>query len=152
MPRVMSLRRWCVVFSCLQFAALAQTPDTATIRGRVEDQSHASVTGVRITATNALNGFTRSTESDASGRYSLAGLPVAGRYQISAEKQGFATGTLKDVTLRAGATATVDLELRVASQVTEATVTGIVGEVRADEPQLGNWLGSTEVQSTPLLN
>src|SRR5579884_762270 len=152
MPRVMSLRRWCVVFSCLQFAALAQTPDTATIRGRAEDQSHAAVSGVRITVTNALNGFVRSTESDASGRYSLAGLPVAGRYEISAQKPGFATGTLSDVTLRAGATATVDLELRVAGQVTEATVTGIVGEVRADEPQLGNWLGSTEVQSTPLLN
>ncbi|HZQ50663.1 MAG TPA: TonB-dependent receptor [Bryobacteraceae bacterium] len=148
----MSLRRWCVVFSCLQFAALAQTPDTATIRGRAEDQSHAAVSGVRITVTNALNGFVRSTESDASGRYSLAGLPVAGRYEISAQKPGFATGTLSDVTLRAGATATVDLELRVAGQVTEATVTGIVGEVRADEPQLGNWLGSTEVQSTPLLN
>src|SRR5579885_973745 len=124
MPKVLSLRRCWFVFSCLQFAAVAQTPDTATIRERVEDQSHAAVSGVCITATNALNGFARSTETDVSGRYSLAGLPVAGPYRISADTQGFATRTLNDITLRAGATATVDLELRVAGQTTKATVTG----------------------------
>lgn len=67
----MSLSRWYFVFSCFGIAAVAQTPDTATIRGRVLDQSHASVSGVRINAKNTLTGFARSTETDLSGWYSL---------------------------------------------------------------------------------
>ena len=54
----------------------AQTPDTATINGRAVDQSHAGVAGVTITATNSQSGLKRTAESDSSGDFSLAGLPI----------------------------------------------------------------------------
>ena len=68
----------------------SQTPDTATIQGQVIDPSRAAVSGVRVVARNTQSGWERAAVSDAAGNYSLAGLPVAGTYEITAAKQGFA--------------------------------------------------------------
>src|SRR2546429_696044 len=94
--------------------ALAQTPDTATIQGRVVDPSRAVVPGVELTVKNAQTGLTRSVKTDDSGKFSVAGLPVAGEYNITAGKQGFAEAHLNNLTLVGGITAHVDLQLNVA--------------------------------------
>jgi hypothetical protein len=44
------------------------------------------------------------------------------------------------------------LQLNVSSGQTQISVTGIAGDVRTDQPQLGTRLGEVEVQETPLLN
>jgi hypothetical protein len=60
---VAGLRRWCVLVGILLFyfsmVVPAQTPDTATIHGRVVDQSQAAVPEVQITVQNTLTGFQR---------------------------------------------------------------------------------------------
>jgi Carboxypeptidase regulatory-like domain len=61
----------------------AQTPDTATLQGTITDPSHAVVSGAHITATNESTGLTRAVDSDSTGRFTLAGLPVAGDYTVS---------------------------------------------------------------------
>jgi len=130
----------------------AQTPDTAIITGRVTDQSSAAVAGVEITAENQLTGLERSTQTDASGVYSLAGLPVAGSYTLTAHKEGFTSADLSDIALAGGTSAELDLQLNVAGGQTKVTVTGVPGEVRADEPQLGDRLSAPQMENTPLLN
>jgi hypothetical protein len=129
----------------------AQTPDTATILGRVVDQSHAVVPSVQVTATNALTGLKRTATTDANGRFSLSGLPVAGAYEVVATKSGFAAARLADVSLAGGTTAELSLQLNVAGGTTQVTVTGVVGEVHTDGPQLGDRLDSAQTESTPLL-
>src|ERR1017187_6192305 len=62
----------------------AETPDTATIHGRVVDQSHAAVAGVDVTVTNSQTGLKRTAQSESSGDFSITGLPVSGSYTISA--------------------------------------------------------------------
>src|ERR1039458_2779125 len=71
------------LFLCAS-AVLAQTPDTATIQGQVTDPSRAAVPGVRVAARNQQTGLERTALTDGAGNYSLAGLPVAGSYQIAA--------------------------------------------------------------------
>src|ERR1019366_1172155 len=100
-------------------AVLAQTPDTATIQGQVTDPSRAAVPGVRVAARNQQTGLERTALTDGAGNYSLAGLPVAGSYQIAATRQGFADAQVKDVTLAGGATASIDLQLRVSGGQTQ---------------------------------
>ena len=78
--------------------ALAQTPDKATIQGQVTDRSRAAVPGVHIAARNQQNGLERTALTDAAGNYSLPGLPVAGAYEITATKQGFADAHIRDDT------------------------------------------------------
>ena len=129
----------------------AQTPDTATIHGRVVDQSHAAVAGVDVTVTNSQTGLKRTAQSESSGDFSITGLPVSGSYTISASKQGFATAALDKVEVSGGGSADVSLQLNVASGQSQITVTGAVGEVRTDQPQLGQLLDTHQMDATPLL-
>jgi hypothetical protein len=134
------------------FGVLAQTPDTATIQGQVTDASRAAVTGVQVAAKNQQTGLERTVLTDGAGNYALAGLPVAGTYEITASKQGFADAQVKDVTLAGGATAGINLQLNVAGGQTQVTVIGTVGEVRTDAPQIGTRLGEEQIDETPLLS
>ena len=130
----------------------AQTPDTATIHGQAMDQSRAAVPGVEVTATNTVSGFQRGAQTDPMGKFSLAGLPIAGAYEITAHKEGFADTQLRNVTISGGRTAEITLQLHAAGGQTEVTVTGVVGEVRADQPQLGDHLSAAQMEETPLPN
>src|SRR5580698_2658304 len=111
----------------LSFVLAAQTPDTATLRGQVIDQTHAGVTMVQVTVTNTQTGFKRTAQTDESGSYSMAGLPI-GTYDVAASKQGFAEMKPANITLAGGTTADVDLQLNAAGGQTQVTVTGAVGE------------------------
>src|ERR1039458_7899253 len=133
-------------------ALFAQTPDTATIQGQVTDQSHAAVAGAQVAAKNRQTGFERTALTGAGGNYSLAGLPVAGQYVITASKQGFADAQLKDVAIAGGATAVIDLQLNVAGGKTAVTVTGTVGEVQTGAPQIGTLIGERQIDDRPLLS
>lgn len=81
---------------------LAQTPDTATIQGRITDQSSAAVGKAEITVTNSMTGQKRTAETDVSGYFSVAGLPIAGNYNVTAHKEGFADGEAHAITLVGG--------------------------------------------------
>ncbi len=135
----------------LSLALSAQTSDTATVRGHVLDPTHAAIAGAKITAVNAQTGALRTTVSQADGTYTLSGLPIAGAYTIVATHPGFQPATVSNITLIGGATATVNLDLGVTAGATTVTVTGTVGAVRSDEPQLGDHLSIQRIQNTPLL-
>ncbi len=124
----------------------------AGIHGRVVDASHAGIEGVHVMAKNRGLGLTRTAVTDASGAFLLASLPVAGGYEITAGKAGFAGAQLTNIDLLAGTTAELTLELSVAGGQTEVTVTGVAGAVRADEPQLGEHLDGEQAAEVPLLN
>lgn len=132
-------------------ALVAQSSDTATLRGHVTDPSHAAVAGATISATNAQTGAVRTTKTDASGNYTLAGLPVGGTYTLSASQGGAETASVPNLSLIGGASATVDLSLAPGTQSQVVTVTGTVGTVRADQPQLGDNLSAREIDEVPLL-
>ncbi|MGB6482314.1 MAG: carboxypeptidase regulatory-like domain-containing protein [Candidatus Acidiferrales bacterium] len=137
------------IFSLRLFA---QTPDTATIQGRITDQSSAAVSGAEITVTNSATGERHTTETDASGNFSIAGLPIAGNYDVTVHKDGFAEGQANAITLIGGRTATLAFQLNVAGAQTQVTVTGAVGEVSTDEPQLGIHISAAQAQEIPLYN
>ena len=133
-------------------AASAQTPDTATIRGTVADQTHAVVTGAVVKVTNIDNGLDRTAVTNSSGQYSIVGLPIAGEYDVTANKQGFAETRVAHVKLEGGNTAVISLALNVTGGKTEVTVVGAAGELRTDQPQLGIWLSQQQINETPLPN
>src|SRR5580698_9512701 len=88
-------------------AASAQTPDTATIRGTVADSTHAVVVGAAVKVTNIVSGLNRSAVTNSTGEYSIGGLPIAGEYEVTANKQGFAETQLAHVTLEGGSTTVI---------------------------------------------
>jgi hypothetical protein len=136
----------------LALPLFGQTPDLATLHGRVTDPSHAAAAGASVSAANTVSGVKRTVLTDAQGGFQLAGLPVAGEYTVTATRQGFAAATVGGITLAAGTTADIHLELSVAPGQAQVTITGAVGEVRTDGPQLGNRLSAEQIESTPLLS
>jgi hypothetical protein len=143
--------RCLILISCLfvSLAIFGQTPDSSTLQGEVSDQSHAVVPGVEIKAVNMLTGAARSTQTNAAGKFTLSGLPI-GTYIVTARKNGFADLS-HELTLIGGTTAAVRFQLSIAGGNTEVVVTGVAGEVRSDEPQLGDRLGPVQIDQTPLL-
>jgi hypothetical protein len=150
------MAQWSYLSTALLFSLsallMAQTPDTASIRGQVVDQSHEPVADVRIQLVNTLNQAERSAQSDNSGYFSLEGLPIAGAWSVTATKPNFADAHVANLTLQGGTGAQINLQLDLAGGQTHVTVTGVAGEVRTDEPQLGDRLDSNQMNETPLFN
>ncbi len=130
----------------------AQTPDTAILHGHVTDQTRAPIAGVDIKVSNSLTGVARTARTDPDGDFTLAGLPVAPSYRITADKQGFAQSKSSDISLGGGTEASVNLVMSVAAGQTQITVTGVAGEVRTDAPQLGDRIAGRQLEETPMLN
>ncbi len=149
----MSRNLWILLLPALLFvySSSAQTPDTATLRGQVTDSAHAAVSGARITAVNAQTGIERTTQTGASGEFSLSGLPTSGTWRIAATKESFAEASVSGLQLTGGRTADIDLQLNVAAGQTAVTVTGVAGEVHTDQPQIGIQLTAQEAENVPLL-
>src|SRR5256714_15634262 len=98
-------RRLVILFTALTLAiqfglavpARAQVAN-AVITGIVTDAQSGVLPGVTITVRNAESGVTRTIITETNGRYRLGGLPP-GRYNLTAELQGFATIDVRDITL-----------------------------------------------------
>ncbi|HTQ61470.1 MAG TPA: carboxypeptidase regulatory-like domain-containing protein [Candidatus Solibacter sp.] len=131
-------------------SVLAQTPDAAGIRGQVLDQSRGAVAGVDLTLTSEMTGAEHTAQTEESGVFVFAGVPI-GRYMLLAHKQGFAD-VKREIVLEGGTTANVELRLSVSESNVQVFVTGSAGEIRTDEPQLGDRLGQEQIQEMPLLN
>ncbi len=144
--------RFICIAAMLSLRAWGQTPDTATIRGRLVDPSQAAIAHAQITATDTLTGAKRTTESSDTGDFQFAGLPIAGAYEIVAKKEGFAEQRAAQVTLEGGTTADLTLQMNIAGGQTAIMVTGVAGEVRTDQPQLGIHLDEQQIEETPLPN
>jgi hypothetical protein len=150
------MRRFAILFVILVFGSpyymAAQTPDTATLSGMVQDSTHAAIPNAAVSVTNQLTSLHRITQTNGSGQFSLTGLPVAGTYDVQSLKEGFAPADLKNITLAGGSTANLAITLSVSPANTSVTIEGTANDVRIDEPQLGDRLSTTQIDETPLLN
>ena len=102
-------------------AAFNQTI-TASLQGRVADNSGAVLTRANVTATNTETGFSRSTTSDDLGQYKIASLPV-GTYKVEV-KAGTFQPQSRNVALTIGESATLDFSLVPGQVEQQITVTG----------------------------
>jgi len=146
----LTLRSIAIVCSLIAAPLAAQTPDTATIRGTVLDVNHAPILGAHISVHNTLSGETRTVDSSAVGRFSLAGLPVSGEYSVSATLAGFAEADENHVVLAAGSSAVLQLTLRVAGETSTVNVKGVANDLRVDQPQLGLFITGSQSQNLPV--
>lgn len=82
------------VLALLMAAAPAAAQGTDILRGRVTDPEGAPLAGVRIEATSAESGVTRTGATNAEGRYTIAFPDGGGRYTIRASTVGRAAGAV----------------------------------------------------------
>src|SRR5579863_1336368 len=136
-----------VAFVCLSVAASAQ--DTATIVGTVMDATGAVVPGAKVSVSNPARGFVRDVESNASGEYTAARIPI-GDYVITAEAKGFEKLVRSGISLSAGQTQRVDLAMTLGQLTQEVQVTGNAVQVETESPTLSTVVTSKQIQSLTL--
>jgi hypothetical protein len=120
-------------------AAQAQV-STSTLRGQVTQGATATQAGTAVMAVNKDNGATYRTTTAADGSYVLVGL-APGRYEIRVGNQASEL-----VTLQVGETATVDLSLGAAQQV---TIVGSLNRKDVKDSQLGTNVTRRQIDSLP---
>ncbi len=81
---------WALLLLLTATALIAQTTDTASIRGSVVDSNGAAVSGATITLDNLATGAHRTAQSDVHGGYTFGALPANGTYRIRIAGSGFA--------------------------------------------------------------
>src|SRR5215203_2057288 len=141
-----------LLVSALLFAhaAVAQSPNTASLIVVVVDQNGAVVRDAKVSVSNNATGDVREAVSDGDGSVTIPALSLTGTYTVGVTKEGFGRQELADVTLRSGETATVKVKLVVGSQSAAVTVFGTTEGVR-DNPQTGLPLSAAQIDETPVL-
>jgi iron complex outermembrane receptor protein len=128
---------------------------TATLQGAVSDPKGEMVPKAAVTVRNTATGSTKSTTTDAEGRFSIAGLP-AGTYTVSVEAHGFATAVKQAVALGAdGAEIEVTLQMGQATQAVtvEADATHSIAAALAPmDALLSETSARTEITATMIHN
>ncbi len=132
---------------CVSVAGWAQ--DTATIVGAVTDESGAVIPQVNVTVSNPDKGFTRQLVANAAGEYTVAKIPI-GDYVVTAEAKDFQKLVRSGITLTAGQTLRVDLQLRVGQITQEMTVRGNVPHVETETAALSDVVTSRQIENLNL--
>ena len=114
---------------------------TASLLGRVLDQSGAVLPQASIVVRRPATGFERRVPVAADGTFTLSEL-APGDYEVAAESEGFSVAVQR-VTVRAGESGRVALQLRVGGLTEDMTVVG--GEIAGSHDRLRRFPGSVDV-------
>ena len=109
-----------------------QAQQTATILGKVQDETGGVIPGVEVVAVNEGTGFQRASLSNDEGLYRITLLPL-GDYRVEAELSGFKKLVMAGIHLTVEENSRVDLVLRIGEVAEEVTVasTAIQVETRS---------------------
>jgi len=129
----------------------AQDLDTVTISGRVMDQNTAMLPGAEVQAKLIKTGLTRTTTTDAEGRYRLIQLEP-GTYVIRVSFPGFAAQEITDVATVSGQSLQFDATLIPSSVVVEPVVIATADTPVVDTKRtvVGATLTSRETELLPI--
>src|ERR1041385_1235794 len=127
--------------------AFAQS--TATLQGTVTDPSGAIVANAKVTVHNQATGIERTTQTDSSGNYQVAALPV-GTYRIEVRAQGFQTAVVNSLQLEVSQTAVQNIPLTIGGASESVSVTSEAPMVESSTSTVGQVINQKTVQEIPL--
>src|SRR5688572_6072202 len=105
-------------------SALAQSQAAnGNVEGIIRDTSGAVIPGVTVTVTNVNTGATRTVVTNNNGLYRALALPL-GSYSVTAELQGFRKFEQAGLTLTAGQSLVLDINLSVGGVAESVVVSG----------------------------
>jgi hypothetical protein len=144
--RVLQLIAFIILGSSVSMAQQAAT--YATLAGRVEDASGASVVGASLTITNLDTNQSQTATSDEEGHYRFSHLAV-GSYQLTIERTGFGTLNRK-LTLTVGQALDLPVRLAVLGVSESVQITADIPVIEAARTQVAETILPREVDALPL--
>jgi outer membrane cobalamin receptor len=119
-----------------------------TVQGTVKDPTGGVMQAVEVKIGNPVSGFTRTTTTDAAGKYVFTNLPP-NSYHVSVAAQGFKT-LERDVDVRTGVPITVDLALALEGAVTTVDVVGHAEDLLERDPTAHTDIDQSLIAKLPL--
>jgi hypothetical protein len=129
----------------------ASAQSGAIVAGSVKDAQGGVLPGVTVTVRNADSGITRTTVTDVTGDFRVAGL-VPGRYDVTAELGGFATREVKGEVLNLGAELRLDLALELSGVQESVTVAGVAPVVDTTKSEVAAVVTQEQIETLPVNN
>ena len=128
--------------------ALAQRV-ASTIRGTVSDPTSAVIVGAKVSVTNEATGLTRTGETNASGAFAFADLPI-GTYTISIEYPGFKSSVTKGVLLNVADVRQVQITLETGAITESVSVEVPAVSVKTIGGDVSSIITGAQVRELPL--
>ncbi len=122
---------------------------SATLSGRVTDQTGAAIQGATVTAVSRETGVSRTTVTGQTGMYELLALPI-GQYELHARKDGFSEEVRSGILLVVGQDATANLSLQVGKVSEQVKVESNVQVVNTSTQDISGLVGEKEIKALPL--
>src|SRR5258706_13673342 len=139
---------WSMILAVLVAGvAYAQSGD-GEIAGLVKDPSGAPIAGAMLSLVNQDTGVTRTTTSDADGRYRFGNI-APGRYSLKTEATGFKSENVTGFVFNIGTHVDRDMSLAVGSVQDAITVTGEVPPVDTSKGEVAGGVTKQENQKPP---
>jgi hypothetical protein len=143
------LRKYLLLLTLAPALAWAQeTINYASLSGRAIDPAGAVVDNAKVTARQTETNQSTETTTDTQGRFRFAFLSV-GPYEVSVQKQGFATAVRK-VNLTVGAAFDLQFPLTVGQTETSVEVSGEAPVLEAARTQIAGTISQKEIEDLPL--
>jgi hypothetical protein len=118
------------------------------VQGTVKDPTGGVMQAVEVRISNAVSGFTRTTTTDAGGKYVFSNL-APNSYHISVGAQGFQP-LERDVDVRTGVPITVDLTLALAGATSTVEVVGHAEDLLERDPTAHTDIDQSLIAKLPL--
>jgi hypothetical protein len=144
-----NLQRWVLPFLLIfgSGVCLAQSINSADIRGSVTDATGALVPDVTVTVVNVDTGVSKSFTTNQDGLYDTSSI-VIGSYLVTFSKDGFEKLVRGPVSLQVGFT-TVNAQLKVGSASQEVTVTADVTLLKTESSEQSTTMESKSMEQLP---
>ncbi|HLK68825.1 MAG TPA: TonB-dependent receptor [Bryobacteraceae bacterium] len=133
---------------------LAATPsfaqfDTAEVLGTVRDHSGAVVPKAVVTLLAVDTGIQAKATSDEDGNYAFSNVKI-GKYQLTAEANGFSKEVASGITVNVGARQRVDFTLQVGAVSETVEVSGAATALETDSSEHGQVINGGAIVELPL--
>ncbi|MDX2266731.1 MAG: TonB-dependent receptor [Bryobacter sp.] len=119
------------------------------ITGTVTDSTGAVVAGAKVVAIQTATGITTTSETNASGVYSLAPL-APGAYEITAEMSGFKKFSRTGVSLDTGMAATIDVRLELGQASETISVESSAPLLESESSSVGQLIENKFILNMPI--
>lgn len=142
------INRILMAFVLLSGPGLAQET-TATLLGRVYDQSGALLVGALVRVENNETGQSRLAVTDGSGSFRLSQL-APGNYRVSVEKAGFQSVVKQNISLGVSQEIVLNFTLPLGTIAESVVIEGELPLIDVLNPALSGYVGSKEIRGLPL--
>jgi hypothetical protein len=146
--------RFLGLFVIVGFMAVVGTSVTAqelggagTVQGTVKDPTGGVMQSVEVKISNPVTGFTRTTTTDAAGKFTFRNLPP-NPYHISVAAQGFNT-LERDVDVRSAVPMDVQLQLALAGTAESVSVVGHAEDLLERDPTAHTDVDQSLIEKLP---